>query len=176
MRTSEKNVEAIPAAARARTVPYVLAVLLLVCSGALAEEAAPPAREGESPSGKAWRAAPAKPADKTPKMGVARRPRPKAAQSDELRLLGDIKALDLREGEALFRIDGQEQTLRPGMLLKTDLIESITPQRMVLVRPESVDEKKGETLIIVDFLGPGRSRVRMYAARNWTSKPLRPVE
>lgn len=186
MRTERRDVEpggACPRearmAARGRaTMRGACACLALALMGAsaLAEEAVAPNREGDGASGKVWRVAPTKPADKTPKAGVARRLRPKAVASDQLRQLGDIKALDLREGEALFRVDGQEQTLRPGMFLKTDRIESITPQRMVLLRPETVNEKMGETLIIVDFLGPGRSRVRMYAARNWTATPLRPVE
>jgi hypothetical protein len=157
-----------------RTYSCAFLALAVMGGSVLAEEAKPP--EGEDSSGKVWRVAPAKPIDKSPKVGVARRPRPKAVASDELRRLGDIKALDLREGEALFRIDGREETLRPGMLLKTDRIESITPTRMVLLRPEGVNEKMGETLIIIDFLGPGRSRVRMYAARNWTDKPLKRAE
>jgi hypothetical protein len=147
-----------------------------MCAGVLAEEPAAPRRAGGASSGRVWRAAPAKPIDNAPKAGVAQRVRPKAGPADELRLLGDLKALDVRDGEALFRVDGQEQKLRPGMLLKTDVIQSITPQRMVLLRPETVDDKKGETLIIVDFVGPGRNRVRMYAARDWTARPLRPVE
>jgi len=180
MRTYKRDVVADGVSARrqatATRIGWGFLALAFLSAGVLAGEAAPPAREGESPSGKAWRAAPTKPVDKTPKVGVARRARPMAAPSDELRQLGDIKALDVRDGEALFRIDGHEQTLRPGMLLKTDLIKSITPKRIVLLRPETVNERMGETRIIIDFIAPGRSRVRMYAARNWTARPLRPTE
>ncbi len=180
MRSWERGVGADRTSARGRA-PVVrtgwgLAVAALLSVSAWAEPPAAPRREGEASSDRVWGAAPAKPAGTAPKAGVARRPRPKAGPSDELRLLGDVKVLDVKDGEALFRIDGQEQTLRPGMLLKSDLIKAITRQRMVLLRPESVDEQKGETRIIVEFVAPGRNRVRMYAARNWTSRPLRPVE
>jgi hypothetical protein len=151
------------------------AALVCTCSGVLAEEQVPPRREGDTSPGKVRHVAPVKPVDKAPRIGVAQRPRLRGP-ADELGQLGDIKALDVRDGAALFRIDGHEQTLRPGMLLKTDVIKSITPQRMVLVRPESVNEKMGETRIIVDFIGPGRNRVRMYAARDWTARRLRPAE
>jgi hypothetical protein len=180
MRTSKSDGQADLESARGWTTAMwgacACLALALMSAGALAEEPAAPQREGEDSSGKAWRVAPAKPADTTPKAGVAQRLPAEAVPSDQLRRLGDLKALDVREGEALFRVDGKEQTLRPGMLLKTDRIRSITPQRMVLVRPETVNETMGETLIIIDFLGPGRNRVRMYAARNWTARPLRPVE
>jgi hypothetical protein len=122
------------------------------------------------------RGATAQPPDTTRKPMVARRVPRSAAAVDDLRLLGDIKVLGMAEGEARLRVDGVEQSIRPGMLLKTDVVKSISPQRMVLVRPEAVDTRKGETLIIVDVLDGGRTRVRMYATRNWTARPRLPLE
>jgi hypothetical protein len=100
------------------------------------------------------------------------RVRPEGVDEKKRRpLLGDIRAIDLRDGEALLRVEGVEQTIRPGMRLKTDVVRSVSPERLVLVRPEGVDEERGETLIIVDFLGAGRTRVRAYATRDWTAQP-----
>lgn len=151
---------------------------LLVCGGALAEEQPSALPRGAAASGGAiWRAAAPKPVELKSKTVVAPLPsRKPAAPSDELRTLGDLKALDVREGEALLRVDGVERTIRPGMRLRDDVVQSITPQRMVLLRPKHVDEKKGEALVIVDFLGPGRSRVRTYASRDWTARPPRSAE
>jgi hypothetical protein len=114
--------------------------------------------------------------DRTPKRGLARVVRRNAAAVSDLRLLGNVKALEVKDGEALLRVDGVDQTIRPGMFLKTDMVQAITPKRMVLVRGEGTDDRKGETLIIVEFLGAGQSRVWMYATRDWTARPPRPVE
>jgi hypothetical protein len=155
----------------------VVVPALLFCTagvGALAAQDAVPA----DPSGAraVWRAAPSKPAEVRSRTLSAPRPTPRATATDELRTLGNLKVLDLREGEAVLRVAGVERTVRPGMLLEHDVVQSITPERMVLVRPERVDQKKGETVIVVDFLGAGRSRVRTYAARDWTAQPPRPAE
>lgn len=119
-------------------------------------------------------AAPGAALDRAPQRAALERestqPKPSTA-ADGLLVLGDFKALDVREGEAIVRLDGSERTLRPGMQLKGDLVRSISPRRMVLVRPGSTDPKKGETLIVVDFEDAGRSRVRIYAAQNWTATP-----
>ncbi len=155
-----------------------LGIVALVFASAFGQAAEPvtPPRQGEGAAGRVWSRPKVKAVDRTPKRVAVQRVPPSIGQVDGLRRLGDVKALDVRDGEALFRIDGREQRLKPGMLLKTDVVKSITPQRMVLVRPENVDEKRGETLIIIDFSGPGRSRVRMYATRDWTARPVRPVE
>jgi hypothetical protein len=116
------------------------------------------------------------PFDTTPKATRARRPPIPPVMEDGMRRLGDVKVLDLREGEGVFRVDGVEVTLRAGDKLKTDLVEFVCPDRLVLRRPATVDEKKGETVIIIEFVGPGRSSVQEYASRSWTAKPKQPVE
>jgi hypothetical protein len=151
---------------------------LLFCSfcvaGTLAAQDAVPTEPAGART--VWQAAPSTPAEIKSRTLSAPRPPRKTTATDELRALGDIKALDVREGQALLRVDGAERTIRPGMLLGSDRVLSIAPQRMVLVRPEQVDRKKGETLIVVDFLGAGRNRVRTFAARNWTTQRPRPAE
>jgi hypothetical protein len=128
----------------------------------VAQDAVPP-----DPSGalKVWQAAPTKPPAIEPQTLSAARPTRNVTASDELRTLGDLKLLDAREDEAVLRVDGHEQTIRPGTALGSGV-----------VRPGQVDAKKGETLIVVDFLGAGRSRVRTYAARDWTAQPPKPAE
>ena len=116
------------------------------------------------------------PVDPKPQLVTMPRTPIPPVMEDGLRRLGDVKALDLRQGEGVFRVDGVEVTLRAGDMLKTDLVEFVSPERLVLRRPATVDEKKGETVIIVDFVGPGRSRVREYASRNGMVKPSRLVE
>jgi hypothetical protein len=153
----------------------VLAILAVAARSLAADPPAPPGdRTGTAE--KVWRGDPGQPHDRTPKRVAVPAPAAKAVATDELRQLGDVRALELREGEALLRVDGVELTIRPGMRLKTDLVKSISPKRMVLLRPEGVDAKKGETLIVVDVLGAGRSRVRMYTARDWTARPPRSEE
>jgi hypothetical protein len=150
--------------------------LVLAGGGVWAAEAPPPRLEGGDPADSVLWAPRPKPMDRTRKAAVAQRMARQERPSDELGLLGDLKALDVRDDQALFRVDGQEQTLRPGDSLKGDVVKSITPKRMVLLRSEAQNEKMGETLIIIDFLAPGRTRVRMYAARDWTARPFKSVE
>lgn len=183
MRTSGSDVDAGFGCLRRRVpsalIGWTLVATLSLCAAVLADEPSKPQPTrpaGEQPSGKVWGAAPPKPTDITPKAVTALRPKFAAVAEDGLGKLGSVKVLDVREGEALLRIDGQEKRLRPGDMLKTDRIESISPERIVLLRPAEVDERKGETLIIVDLLGPGRSRMRMYAERNWMARPLAAVE
>jgi hypothetical protein len=154
-------------------------VLLFVLSCALpALHAAEPAQTSASTpqSAVVMSAAPAQPAATPEKQAVARRSPRTTAAADDVRVLGDVKVLGMATGEARLRVDGTEQTLKPGMLLKTDMVKSITPQRMVLLRPDGVDGRKGETLIFVDVLAGGRTRVRTYAARNWSARAPKPVE
>jgi hypothetical protein len=165
-----------PSLHEGKQAPPVLVALLLVCSGVLAAE--PAARtDSRGAQGKTLVSAPRpKAPDRTPKRGVARVVQRNAAAISDLRLLGNIKVLEVKDGEALLRVDGVNQTIRPGMLLKTDMVQAITPKRMVLVRGEGTDDRKGETLIVVEFGGAGQSRVWMYATRDWTARPPRPVE
>ncbi len=153
-----------------------LTSLLAAGAGVLAEEPAARTDSGGAQGNTVLSVPRTKPPETTPKRASARRARRSAAAVRDLRVLGDVKALEVKEGEALLRVDGVEQTVRPGMLLKTDVIQAITPRRMVLVRPEGVDAHRGETLIIVEFTGAGQSRVSMYATRDWTARQPRPVE
>ena len=154
-------------------------ILLVVVSCALPVlHAAEPAQtSGTSQAAPVvMRAVPARSTDAAPKPTLVSRRAPIATTVDDVRVLGDIKVLGLANGEARLRVDGVEQILKPGMLLKTDTVKSITPQRMVLLRPDGVDAQKGETLIIVNLLAGGRTRVRSFAARDWAARSPKPVE
>jgi len=165
-----------------------LVLVLVAAAGASgAEEVVKPkqatpsrARPVGNGAEKRWAVVPQEPLDRTPKRVAAPAKVARKKGDDlgvnELRLLGDIKVLELREEEALLRVDGVEQMIRSGGHLKAHLVKSVSPERLVLVRPEGVDAERGETLIVVDFLGAGRSRVRMYAARDWTARPPRLTE
>lgn len=100
----------------------------------------------------------------------------RANRIEDISVLGDVKLVRAEEGQARLRIDGAEETLRPGMFLKTDRVKSIAPERIVLVRPAEVDEAQGEVFVVIDILAGGRTRVRTYATRDRTAKPPRPVE
>jgi hypothetical protein len=160
----------------------LVSLLGLLSATAAAEEPVrprPSEKAAEAPAGRTpavLAGVPSATVNREPTLAAITIERSSAKDADELRQLGDLKTLDLREGEAIVRVDGAEQTLRPGMRLKGDLVRSISPQRIVLVRPEGVDAKKGETLIVVDILGAGRNRVRVYAARDWTATPPRTAE
>ncbi len=165
--------------------PALVVCLLGLAAGVFAEQPVPkaPKAKGED-AAKAWAAAPSAPVDRAPKPGaapaVAHTATAKAAtaqtSADERRLLGDLKTLEARDGEALVRIEGVEQTIRPGMQTKLGRVESISPQRLVLLRAAAEDPKKGETRVVIDLLGAGRRRVRIYASRDWTAEPPRPAE
>ncbi len=160
---------------------FVLIAVGATAAGAAPEQLAPKApkskREGAA---RVWAAAPSAPVDRASKAGAA----PVAAAqkgtaqaaADDLHRLGDLKTLKVGDGEALVVIEGVQQTIRPGMRTKLGLVESVSPQRLVLLRTAAEDPKKGDTRVIVDLLGGGRNRVRIYASRDWTVERPRPAE
>jgi hypothetical protein len=77
-------------------------------------------------------------------------------------VLAGVRALALAEGEARLVVNGVERTVREGDVLRGDLVKSVAPGRMVLLRAAGDEER----LVIVTFDARGEGRERAILARD----------
>ena len=89
-------------------------------------------------------------------------------------LLKGARALALRSGEARLVVSGVERVVRPGDLIGTDTVKTITPERLVLVRADAA--APSASLVVVSFDAQGRARIRVYAASDTTVRALPEVK
>jgi hypothetical protein len=79
--------------------------------------------------------------------------------------------LALSDDEATVELDGRRQVVRPGSRLGDDIVKSISPGRLVLIRPAKPEDPGGEALVVVTFDPEGRGRSQVF----WTRDPTAPV-
>ncbi len=127
--------------------------------------AAPPAAAGASTTVIQGQAQGRPKGEHGPKL-AADRPAP-SAPSKASGTLETLKPLSMKEGEAQVLVDGVEQTIRPGSLIGKDVVKSVDPGQMVLLRPASAGYPGGEATVVVTFGEKGTSNVRVY----WTKDP-----
>jgi hypothetical protein len=77
----------------------------------------------------------------------------------------NLRALATAEGEAHLIVDGAPRTVRPGDQVGSDVVKSISPGRMVLVRPASRTRSEALVIVTFDAKGLGQSVVL------WTKDP-----
>jgi len=85
-------------------------------------------------------------------------------------VLKGIRALDLKPGEARVIVDGSERVLHVGDAIGGDVVKSIEPGRIVLVRSPKPGDAEGEALVWVDFDPNGASLVRVMLLEDPTPK------
>jgi hypothetical protein len=93
-------------------------------------------------------------------------PRPLAATPAPLR------AVTLSDGEATLEIEGRQEVVRPGSVLRGDTVRSVTPEHIVLERPAPAGDAGGPGLVIMTFDEKGQSSTRVI----WTRDPARDAE
>jgi hypothetical protein len=71
------------------------------------------------------------------------------------------------EDEATVDLEGRREVLRSGSRLGDDVVKSVSPGRLVLLRPEVVDGETRETIVLVTFDAAGEATTRVF----WTHDP-----
>jgi hypothetical protein len=119
---------------------------------------------GPLPEGATWAQPPTQHGgDTSRRLGVASAaPRPAAAAAT----VSDYRALATAEGEARLLVAGAERVVKPGTVLGTDVVKSVAPGQVVVLRPAR-PEAGGEALVIITFDAQGRGRERVV----WTKDP-----
>ena len=84
--------------------------------------------------------------------------------------LSGARAIRIGEDEATLVIQGVTQVVKIGDQIGTDLVKSISPGRMVLLRPASAGAAAGESIVIVQFDPQGRTQILVLASRDTTAK------
>ena len=84
--------------------------------------------------------------------------------------LKGIRALDLKPGEARVIVDGSERMLHVGDAIGEDVVKSIDPGRIVLIRSPKPGNPEGDALVWVDFDPSGASLVRVMLLEDPTPK------
>jgi hypothetical protein len=67
-----------------------------------------------------------------------------------------VRVLSVRSGEARLALATGERVVRVGDRVGTDVVRSIEPGRIVLIRPGPP-----EATVVVSFDGPGPGRIRV---------------
>lgn len=114
-----------------------------------------------------------------PPLEVSLEPRPARGVIDaptrprrrELDQRTRMRALTFAEDEATVEVGGRTEVLRPGSRLGDDVVKSISPGRLVLLRPEEVDGDRREAIVLVTFDAAGEARTQVF----WTHDPSTPA-
>ena len=85
-------------------------------------------------------------------------------------VLKGARALDLKLGEARVIVGGSERVLHVGDAIGDDVVKSIDPGRIVLIRSPKPGNPKGDALVWVDFDPNGASLVRVMLLEDPTPK------
>ena len=85
-------------------------------------------------------------------------------------VLKGARALDLKPGEARVIVGGSERVLHVGDAIGDDVVKSIDPGRIVLIRSPKPGNPKGDALVWVDFDPNGASLVRVMLLEDPTPK------
>lgn len=93
-----------------------------------------------------------------------KRPRPAALDVEP-----SLRALSFSGDEATVDVRGQNQVLRPGSRLGDDVVKSVSPGRLVLVRPEIVDGETREAIVLVTFDAAGEATTRVFRTHDPTA-------
>ncbi len=141
------------------------ATILLTVAMALmsAEAAAQSTEDKKGPGGLVPLNPPPIPVDPTPKLvKIAGPPPSRAGDSADAGALRGAQALAMKEGEARVRLAEGERTVRPGDTIGVDVVKSINPGQVVLVRGRTATDPEGSATVVVKFDEQGRSQVRVY--------------
>ncbi|MGD8895883.1 MAG: hypothetical protein PVJ73_07600 [Acidobacteriota bacterium] len=93
------------------------------------------------------------------------RPRPAAREATT-----SLRALSFAEDEATVDTGRGTRVLRPGSRMGEDVVTSISPGRLVLLRPEVVNGERREGIVIVTFDTHGEAKTRVF----WVHDPSAP--
>lgn len=84
-----------------------------------------------------------------------------------------LRVLSASEDEATVELDGRTEVVRPGSTLGTDTVKSISPDRLVLLRPSA----DGDDALVIVSVGPeGRTRARTFWTRDPSTPPSQEVD
>jgi hypothetical protein len=114
--------------------------------------------------------APPTPVDGTPRTLRLGRPRGASGVKRRDPKLGGVRAVEMRDGEAVLALPDGTRTVRPGDVISGDIVKSVEPGRVVFSRPDP--GSSSSAIVIVRFDAEGRGRVRVYSARD--SSPAAP--
>jgi hypothetical protein len=101
-------------------------------------------------------------------VGVKRTPSTTATRTYEGSLKG-VRAIQIGDGEARLILGGGERVVKPGTVIGTDTVKSITPGRIVLQRV-APDAEGGPAIVILSYDDQGRTRVQVFATKDPTAK------
>lgn len=82
-----------------------------------------------------------------------------------------VRALAFAEDEVTVDVGGRTEVLRPGSRLGGDVVKSVSPGRLVLLRPEEVDGDRREAIVLVTFDAAGEAKTQVF----WTHDPSLPA-
>lgn len=109
------------------------------------------------------------PVDRAPKLVKIPGPPPsRAGDSADAGALRGAQALAMKEGEARLRLAEGERTVRPGDTIGVDVVKSINPGQVVLLRGGTATDPEGSATVVVKFDKQGRSQVRVYYLKDPT--------
>lgn len=111
------------------------------------------------------------PPDRTPKAAAVPRVAPAGRDSGDALGLKGVQALSIKEGEARLRLAAGERTVRPGDAIGPDIVKTVTPGQIVLLRTASTEKRLEAATVVVRFDSAGRGRVRVYYEKETSPPP-----
>lgn len=86
-----------------------------------------------------------------------------------------LRALQIKEGEALVQTAEGQRLLHPGDHIGNDVVKAIDEGLLVLDRPAAPGQPGGDRRIVVRFDAQGRASVRIYTTEDPTAVELQRV-
>ena len=114
---------------------------------------------------------PAPAPDLTPKAAAVPRVASSGRDSGDASGLKGVQAVSIKEGEARLRLAAGERTVRPGDTIGPDLVKTVTPGQIVLLRTASAENREGTGTVVVRFDAAGHGRVRVYYEKDTSNPP-----
>jgi hypothetical protein len=143
----------------------VTAVWLAMAAGAVRADD-PQAQPSPSPTPTAgaveFKLPPERSPDTTPKTVTVPGGSNRNRDSQDASPLRNARVLSIVAGEARVLLATGERVLRPGDVVGTDTVKTITPGRIVLTRSTA---EGGAGLVVVSVDGQGRTRLRVYLTK-----------
>lgn len=90
--------------------------------------------------------------------------------------LAGVRAVQIDDTQARLVIQGVERVVKAGDLIGADIVKSISPGRVVLLRPAAAAGAGGESLVILQFDPQGRTQVLVIASKDTTAKAPRTIK
>lgn len=142
----------------------LLGVGLLLSRAALAADKPAPPPPPDTTENEVMAIHPAPPPDTTPRRmrvrvvpETGRRARPANPEP-----LFGVKALALKDGEALLQLADGQRLVHPGDAIGTDVVQVIGDGTLVLERPEAPGRPGGVGTVVVRFDAQGRSAIEVF--------------